>query len=123
MTETYFFDTYAFFELIYGNPNYKKFEDIMAITSIFNLVELNFSMKKDFSELTADRYTDEYWKYLVDITSEDVKIAMSLRKKFKHKNLSAPDAIGYTVAKRLGIKFLTGDKSFKDLENVEFVKR
>ena len=123
MTETYFFDTYAFFELIYGNPKYKKFEDTEAITTIFNLVELNFSMKRDFEEFIADKYTDEYWKYLVNVTNDDIKKSMSLRRALKNKKLSAPDAIGYTVAKRLGIKFLTGDEDFRDMENVEFVKK
>ena len=32
------------------------------------------------------------------------------------------DCIGYMVAKRLNIKFLTGDKDFEDLDNVKFVK-
>ena len=123
MTETYFFDTYAFFELVYGNPKYKKFEDVRAVTTIFNLVELNFSMKKDFEEVIADKYTDEYWDYLVNITNEDVKKSMSLRRALKNKKLSAPDVIGYTVANRLGIKFLTGDEDFKDMDNVEFVKK
>ncbi len=32
------------------------------------------------------------------------------------------DCIGYIFAKQLGIKFLTGDKEFENLDNVEFVK-
>ena len=39
-----------------------------------------------------------------------------------NKKLSIPDAIGYTVAKRLGIKFLTGDKEFEHMEDTEFIK-
>ena len=42
--------------------------------------------------------------------------------KTTHRKLSIPDAIGYTVARRLNIKFLTGDKDFEGMENVEFVK-
>ena len=33
------------------------------------------------------------------------------------------DCIGYIIAKRLGMKFLTGDKEFEGFENVEFVKQ
>ena len=32
------------------------------------------------------------------------------------------DCIGYILAKRLSIKFLTGDKEFEKLDDVEFVK-
>ena len=40
----------------------------------------------------------------------------------KNKDMSMPDAIGYVIAKRLEIKFVTGDNDFKDIPNVEFVK-
>jgi predicted nucleic acid-binding protein len=45
---------------------------------------------------------------------------MDLKK--KEKELSIPDCIGFVIAKRLGAKFLTGDKAFEKKENVEFVK-
>ena len=32
------------------------------------------------------------------------------------------DAVGYTIAKKLDIKFLTGDMAFQKLENVEYVR-
>ena len=36
--------------------------------------------------------------------------------------ISYTDAVGYVMSKSLGLKFLTGDEAFKNLENVEFVK-
>ena len=39
-----------------------------------------------------------------------------------NRNSSIPDAIGYTIAKKYNIRFLTGDKDFEGMENVEFVK-
>jgi len=39
------------------------------------------------------------------------------------KDTSITDCISYFMAKNLGIKFLTGDKEFENLENVEFVKK
>ena len=46
--------------------------------------------------------------------------------KFKLANIkrriSYSDAIGYIIAKENELKFLTGDKEFKDMDNVEFVK-
>ena len=49
---------------------------------------------------------------------------MKKRKELKEKglNISYIDAIGYTISLERGIKFLTGDKEFKNLPNVEFIK-
>ncbi len=120
MSELYFFDTYAFFEIIHGNPDYKKYEEINVITSIFNLAELNYGLKKEKDEKTADEITEKYRVFLVEVTLDDIKEAMNL--KIKNKSLSIPDAIGYTLAKKFNAKFLTGDKEFKEMPNVEFVK-
>lgn len=116
----YFFDAYAFFEIISGNPKYKIYAESEAITTIFNLAELNYGLKKKMSEESSDEYTDKYYQYAVDATLEDIKKAMDF--KMIHKKLSIPDVVGYTVAKRLGIKFLTGDSGFEHMDNVEFVK-
>jgi uncharacterized protein len=44
--ETYLFDTYALFEIIYGNPNYENYSNASIVTTIFNLAELNYNLKK-----------------------------------------------------------------------------
>lgn len=48
--------------------------------------------------------------------------AMELRNKWKRLNVSSTDCISYVMAQHLGIRFLTGDKQFKDKANVEFVR-
>lgn len=117
----YFFDTYAFFRIIEGNANYEIYKDSKAITTIFNLAELNYNLKKEKDKKTADEITKKYWDFLVEVSLEDLKTAMDL--KIKYKDLSIPDVIGYIAAKRYGVKFLTGDEGFKDFDNVEFVKK
>ena len=116
----YFFDTYAFFEIINGNPKYKIYAESEVITTVFNLAELNYGLKKKMSKELSDEYTEKYYQYAVDIILEDIKNAMDF--KTSHRKLSIPDAIGYTIAKRLGIKFMTGDKDFEGIDNVEYVK-
>lgn len=120
MSEIYFFDTYAFFEIIHGNPDYKRFEDANVITTIFNLSELNYGLKKEKDIKSADEITEKYRQFLVDVKLEDIKEAMNL--KVKQKQLSIPDVIGYIIAKKNKVKFLTGDKGFRNMDNVEFVK-
>lgn len=118
--ETFFFDTYAFFEILEGNQAYKKYQDVEAVTTIFNLAELNYSLKKEKGKAFADATVENYANCLVDVTIEDVKEAMDL--KVQKKSLSIPDVIGYTIAKKLKVKFLTGDSEFENLPNVEFVR-
>lgn len=94
---------------------------MVVFTTIFNLAELNYGLKKETDQKTADEFTDKFTLSVVAVTVSDVKEAMSLR--FRQKDLSIPDAIGYTVAQRLRLKFLTGDEDFKDMPGVEFVKK
>ena len=119
--ETYFFDTYALIEVARGNPNYASYTDCGVITTIFNLAELNYNLKKEKNKTTADKITDKFKDAVVSVTADDVKEAMDT--KTKHRKMSIPDAIGYTIAKRHGVKFLTGDEDFRAFKNVEFVKK
>ena len=119
MGESIFLDTYAIFEIIKGNPNYKSYEKFQLITTIFNLAEFNYNFKKEKEKKLVDEYTKKLFDFVVDVELEDIQNAMDL--KSANRNFSIPDAIGYTVAKRLGLKFLTGDKDFEGMENVEFV--
>ena len=121
MNNAYFFDTYAFFEIIEGNPKYEIYKESIVITTIFNLAELNYNLKKEMTYEMADSYLEKYWDCMEDINIKDIKNAMNL--KSKNREFSIPDAIGYAVAERLGIKFLTGDEGFKNLDNVEFIKK
>jgi uncharacterized protein len=69
----------------------------------------------------ADNFTADYYGYIVEVNLEDIKKATDLM--LQHKNLSIPDAIGYIIAKRYKVKFLTGDDDFKEFDNVEFIKK
>lgn len=121
MNNTYFFDSYALFEIVYGNPKFSIYAEAGGITTIFNIAELNYGLKKEKSKEEADKAMDDFRTSTVKVNWEDIKKAMDL--KIKNKDLSIPDVIGYTIAKRYDIKFLTGDEGFKNLENVEFVKK
>lgn len=118
--EVFFFDTYAFMEIIGGNSAYKKYESANAITTIFNLAELNYALKKTSEKETADKITKKFEQFMVEASLQDVMEAMDL--KTKNRKLSIPDCVGYLVARKSNVRFLTGDKQFKEMPNVEFVK-
>ncbi|MBS3065538.1 PIN domain-containing protein [Candidatus Pacearchaeota archaeon] len=117
----YFFDSYALFEIVFGNDKYMKYAEAGGVTTIFNIAELNYGLKKERLKEEADKITDSFKQATIKVFWEDLKEAMSL--KLKHKDLSIPDSIGYTTAKRLGMRFLTGDEDFRDFDNVEFIKK
>ncbi len=119
----YFFDSYAFFEIIEGNENYHPFsKNVGIITTKLNLLELHYGLLKICGKEIADRYYDQYVSFAIDIDDDIFKKASSLKAILRKKKLSYIDCIGYIAALSRGVKFLTGDKEFKDLENVEFVK-
>ncbi|MFH1588803.1 MAG: PIN domain-containing protein [Candidatus Diapherotrites archaeon] len=119
----YFFDTYAFFEIIEGNKNYKKFsEGIALITTKMNLMELYYGLAVSYGKKTAKKYFDKYQEYCIPISFDLIEKAMDFRLENKGRKLSYADCVGYVLAKDLGARFLTGDKEFKEMANVEFVK-
>mgnify|MGYP001562468935 FL=1 len=119
----YFFDSYAIIEILKENPNYKRFADESVTLTILNLSEIYYSVLNDYPEEKADKIYEVYKKAVVELSDEIIKEAMKFRKKNKKRGLSYADCIGYVYALKHKMKFLTGDKEFKDLNNVEFVKK
>lgn len=122
MTDIFFFDSYALMEIILGNLNYKPFTKSNIITTKLNIFEVYHGLLRDVDENEAEKFLNEYYPFTIDFNGEDIKNAAKLRVQHKKRDLSMTDCIGFILAKRLGIKFLTGDKEFKEMENVEFVK-
>ena len=116
----YFFDTYALVEIIRNNPNYVKYIHEVISTSVFNTIELYYAQLRDLGE---EKAKSSYYKFkdsVLEINDDIIFGAMKL--KLKNKKLSYIDCIGYTFALKHNLKFLTGDKEFKDMDNVEFVR-
>ena len=119
----YFFDTYAFFEIIDGNKNYDKYATkVGIITTKMNVLELHYGILRKFGREKADYYYDKFVKFAAVIDDTIFKEASEFKFKLRERKLSYVDSIGYIMARQKGIPFLTGDKEFEDLENVEFVK-
>jgi len=118
----FFFDSFALIEIIKGNKNYKKYLNEIPITTKLNLMELYYYLLKETNEEKANFYYNFYLPFCISISDNVIKNSMKFKLKFKNKNLSYVDCIGYILSLELGIKFLTGDKEFKGLKNVEYVK-
>ena len=63
-----------------------------------------------------------YEEFIVPVSNEIIIEAMDFRKQHYKMDLSYVDCIGYTLAKKMKILFLTGDRQFEDMVNVKFLK-
>lgn len=117
----FFFDTYALFELIYGNSAYARFKHVAIVTTRLNLMELHYGLLAKYGKDIADTQYDRFLKYCVAIQDETIKQANKFRLLNRRHNPSYIDSIGYTIATSAGIPFLTGDRAFKGLPGVEFI--
>ncbi len=122
MNKAYFFDTYAFFEIINGNPSYATYNKALSATTTYNLMELHYGLILSYGKEFADKKYDEFRPICTDVDDRIIKTANEFRAKNKKKRFSYIDCIGYITARINGMVFLTGDKGFERMENVEFVK-
>ena len=118
-----FFDTYALHEIVNKNKNYLPYvKGVKIVITKLNLMEFYYGIYIKYGKYSADTYFDKLSDFAIDIDDEIIKKAMEFRAQNKKKKLSYTDCIGYVMSLLMGIKFLTGDRQFEGMENVEFVK-
>ena len=122
MTKTFFFDSYALFEIIFRNKNYQPYLDAQIILTKLNLFEVYYALLREDQKSLATTFIQKYSDFSIDFNQQTIEEAAHLKFFYKKNKLSMTDCIGYILAKKLEIKFLTGDKQFEYLENVEYVK-
>ncbi len=119
----YFFDSYAIIEISKGNPAYANYQQQEIIITVFNLAEVTYSVFKEFGRKKAEEICNTLSGCCREVDPLTIIEATEFRAKHNKRKLSYADCIGYTYAFRNNIKFLTGDEQFKDLNNVEFLKK
>ena len=118
----YFFDTYALIEVFKGNENYKPYSKVKVITSYLHLYELYYNLLKEYDEVKIKPFFNRIKGFCINLEFNWIIESCKFRSKHKKNDLSYADCLGYIIAKNKKIKFLTGDKEFENLDNVEFVK-
>ena len=122
---SFFADSYAVIELLKGNENYRPYNDGYLITTEFNICEVAFAVCRDYPDKTQKVMALVRKIVTLEPTSdEDYCWGAAMRRTTTTagKKLSTIDCVGYSVAHRLEIPFLTGDREFEDIEGVEFVQ-
>ncbi|MBI2632494.1 PIN domain-containing protein [Candidatus Pacearchaeota archaeon] len=86
-----------------------------------NLYELCYLLIKENKENLAEEFLKRLANNCVNINTEDIKEAARFRFKEIKRKLSYLDCLGYVLAKKHNVKFLTGDIAFKEIPNVKYV--
>lgn len=128
MTRGVFYDSYAVLAYISGEKAFARYFDGQSsggVLTKLNLMEIYFRAAKLHGHEAAREVIDRFSRYLVDFDIDDIAGSMKLREelmKTRRMNISYVDALGYYLAKKMRIPFLTGDRQFADLAGVKFVK-
>jgi PIN domain. len=121
----YFYDSYAVIAYLSDNPDYRAyFEENDGVLTKLNLIEICFRTIEVHGTEAAAEVIKLLTKYVIDFSQTDIIESMKLRLTLKKtgRNMSYADAVGYYLAQKNKLKFLTGDKEFEELAGVEFVK-
>ncbi len=113
-------DTYALIKLFEKDDAYLEYRKKHFYITEHILVEFAYYLIR-IGEI-PDKYINSIASRALDLNISTIIESMKFRFAFKEKKFSYVDCVSYTRALELGIKFLTGDKQFKGMPNVEFVR-
>ena len=120
---TLFYDTYALYAIARGEQNYFSYASgHRIITTMMNLYELYYILHKEGQPELAEAFFNRLLSACVEILPEDIKKASHLRMLYSKKKWSYIDVLGYAIAGNRGVRFLTGDKRFENVQGVLCVK-
>ena len=116
-------DTYALIEIAKENVKFSKYlNSDFAITDI-TLSEFYFVLLREEGENFAEYWFKKLERYSMQVDKEILKEAMKFKYENRKRNISFFDAVGYTFSIKNGFLFVTGDKEFENMKNVEFQKK
>ena len=115
-------DTYVLWEINRGNPRFLQYLQEPFLISELTLVEYYGVLLREYNDQTAEYWIRQLKKHMQLVPFEILLKAMKFRDEKKKQDISFFDAVGYIFAKESGAIFVTGDKEFKDLPSVEFIK-
>lgn len=119
--QTLYFDTYALVERQKGNESYRPYAEAPIFTHQMNLYELAAALLRDFPEARVRDEVRLLNPNLIDADTDDLFAAARFRATHATRRMSHVDALGYVLARKHGMRFLTGDKAFKGIDGVEHV--
>jgi uncharacterized protein len=115
-------DTYALIEINSGNPKFSHLMNEEVVITDVTMAEFYGYLYRKYNVQTAD-YWHRKLSFLCRTVPREVLIkAVKFRYDNKKKKMSFFDCVGYIYSLDNNMKFVTGDKEFRDVEGVEFIK-
>lgn len=111
----YFLDTHAMLEMLNGRAPFMQFLP-GGCTNHFNLLELHVGACRIKGEDEADAKLRRLQSKAIPVEADDVLAASRIKRTIRGSSYA--DALGYAMAQRRRIPFVTGDKTFKGLPGV-----
>jgi uncharacterized protein len=119
----YYLDSYALIAILEGNTNYRKVDMSHGVTTLLNLMEVQYYLH---SKGIPDEEIKDTLNYMLPmcINYSPIDSFDSVKFRFENKaaKLSYVDCLGYMLAKKRNLEFVTGDEGFRHFENVMFIK-
>lgn len=116
-------DTYALIEIKLGNPKFEYLSRSSFVVTDITLAEFYSVILREEGEKTADYWFKKIEPNSFSVDKEILIEAVKFRQKNKKTGISFFDAVGYIFALNKGYVFVTGDKEFEGVNNVEFKKK
>src|ERR1051326_5882356 len=112
----YFWDTFALVERQRGSDAYAPYAQAAVFTHQMNVYEFVAAVLRDFAEPTARHQVLLPAPNPIEAETDDLFAASRFRAKHR---VSYVDALGFVLAQKHDMRFLTGDRAFKSVDGVE----
>ena len=114
-------DTYALMEIKQENPKFIYLLNQKFVIPDPIMAEFYSVLYREKGESEADHWHDRLKHYCKPASREILIKALKYRIDNKKDNLSIFDCVGYIYSLENNLKFVTGDKAFKNRESVMFI--
>ncbi|MEK6893587.1 MAG: PIN domain-containing protein [Nanoarchaeota archaeon] len=116
-------DTYALVEIYLGNEKFAEYLNVDFIINDLTLAEFYGVLLKEYGLEEAELWLKKLEGYSIQVDKETLIEAIKFRYENKKQNISFFDSVGDIFSVKNGGYFVTGDKEFENLPNVEFKKK
>ncbi|HLC61857.1 PIN domain-containing protein [Candidatus Woesearchaeota archaeon] len=115
-------DTYALVEIGRNNPDFTGLLNQDFVITDLTIAEFYLFLYKEGNEDLARYWLKKLESFYRNVSRNVLIKSLKYRADNKKENLSIFDAVGYIYSLENGLKFVTGDRAFKNKEGVLFIK-
>lgn len=116
-------DTYTLVEIYLGNEKFAEYLNVEFVITDLTLAEFYGVLLREYGESEAELWFKKLERYALPVIKEILIAGIKFRYEHKKQNISFFDAVGYIFSLKKRYLFVTGDKEFENLSNVEFKKK